>query len=93
MKQFNFSNPEVKISNEKKQSSFSSLVKTISAVIGLAEGLGSAALPLPKKIKDKLNPKEREKIARIFILLALWLIGAGIFETGNLILQLLKYIF
>lgn len=91
MKQFNLSRPEVQTSNEKKQSSFSSMVQTISAIIGLAEGLGSTSLP--KNIKDKLNPKEREKIVRTVIFLALWFIGAGIFETGNLIIKLFKYIF
>lgn len=91
MKQYSFSNPEVKTSTEKKQSSFSSFVEKIGAVLGIAEGIGG--MSMPDKAKANLTPKQRDKVIRVVIFLLVWFIGAGIFQTGSLIVKILKYIF
>jgi len=86
----NFSKPEPIQSNSKKQSAFSSLVEKISAVIGLARGFGSMAAH--DKLKDQLTPAQRDKVIRIIIYLLICFVCLGIFETFNLLVQLIKYI-
>lgn len=88
----NFSNPRQPIkTNEKKQSMIESLVEKIGAIIGLVEIGGGMAMP--DKVQKKLDPKQRDKVIRVIIFLLIWFVGLGIFETFNLIVQLLKFIF
>lgn len=86
----NFSKPSPIKTNEKKQSVLSSLIEKISAVIGLVE-LGGG-LAMPNKIQVKLDPKKRDKIIRIIIILLIWFVGCGIVETFSLIISLIKFI-
>lgn len=85
----NFSNPKPIKSNQKKQSGFESAVEKISAIIGLIE-LGGIALP--GKAQKMLTPKQRDRVVRIIIFSLIWFVGCGIFQTGSLIVKLIRWI-
>lgn len=89
--QFNLSRPEVKTVEGKKQSGFSSFTEKVGALIGIAEGL--VGMGIPDKQKKQLTKKQRDTAVKIVIYLILWFIGAGVFETFNLAIKLIKYIF
>lgn len=87
----NFSNPKPIKNNTKQQSGFESVVEKIGAIISLVELGGGVAMP--DKVNKMLTTQQKNKAVRIIIFSLIWFLGCGIFQTGNLIVQLIRYIF
>ena len=81
-----FSHPTPIQSKEKKPSKSSTFIEKISALIGLIELGGTFGMPA--KMKNKVTPKQRDRIVLVLVLLIIYFILMGIISTFYFLIQL-----